>query len=870
MKPGFALDLTHDAIRLLQRAPQGWAVVGSVELADPNLGAMLTKLRRMARRLAPDGFATKLVLPETQILYLEVEAQSADRAGRRKTIAAALEGRTPYRPDELVFDWSGTGQRLKVAVVAKVTLDEAEAFAETHRLNPVSFVTRPQDGTFAGEPFFGQTSRADSYLLSGEKLDRDQDPIRIIPAGTETSLGGATPEPDLPETTGETQEPLLETAQESDDEAPAAGALAEPVSAEPTAADDNALSGTFHTRRSADAAGTEDTTESLTEGTAPTVPDADIRPPAPRINLLEAETVHLPEVDFTATDVAAGGLGITADQVPLPQGNAEPEAKAPRDPAKAAGLFGRALLKTLPDPRTIRAGLKPENAPGIPGQTRVDKTDFAVRRPQFLRRVPPVAAGMALLLAVVFMALGLWAIWPGTKATSENDVAAPVSAPVNTVAEAVPPGPAVSSDAPATLPQPTPNDAVNPAQSLGAVDVGQEVASQSAPPALAAIASEDSAPAAALSPEPTVVAETPTTRNVPDISGTDIWTDLPAGISQPAVDATGAPSIAGVVSGPALTEPENLPALAALAPDQNLLPQITPPPFGSIVQYDAQGMVIPTKDGVVTTDGITLIAGSPPRVPAPRPQGLVKAATEATNPLAGKLPKARPEGLAPANVPESVEIPPDATAQDPAAIEDQTDASPMDDPALLVVDPTHAARKPRGRPASVQAQADRALATQTAIDEAAAAAQSGEEAASVLAVETSRRPSTRPSVFAQAVEAAIADAVASPAEDIGTTSTAVEIDEPEPATNMPDIPTTITVAKQATIKNAINLSQVSLIGVYGSSANRRALVRMPNGKFLKVKIGDRLDGGKVAAIGDNEMSYVKSGRTIVLKMSNKG
>ena len=87
---------------------------------------------------------------------------------------------------------------------------------------------------------------------------------------------------------------------------------------------------------------------------------------------------------------------------------------------------------------------------------------------------------------------------------------------------------------------------------------------------------------------------------------------------------------------------------------------------------------------------------------------------------------------------------------------------------------------------------------------------------------------------------------------------------------MPDLPTTITVAKQATVKNAINLSKVSLIGVYGSSANRRALVRMPNGKFLKVKIGDQLDGGKVAAIGDNEVSYVKHGRTIVLKMSDKG
>jgi hypothetical protein len=45
---------------------------------------------------------------------------------------------------------------------------------------------------------------------------------------------------------------------------------------------------------------------------------------------------------------------------------------------------------------------------------------------------------------------------------------------------------------------------------------------------------------------------------------------------------------------------------------------------------------------------------------------------------------------------------------------------------------------------------------------------------------------------------------------------------------------------------------------------------MPNGKYIKVKLGDRFDGGKVAAIGDSELSYVKNGRTIVLRMPKKG
>jgi len=43
-------------------------------------------------------------------------------------------------------------------------------------------------------------------------------------------------------------------------------------------------------------------------------------------------------------------------------------------------------------------------------------------------------------------------------------------------------------------------------------------------------------------------------------------------------------------------------------------------------------------------------------------------------------------------------------------------------------------------------------------------------------------------------------------------------------------------------------------------------VRLNNGRYQKVKVGDRLDGGRVRAIGDAELSYQKGGRSIVLKM----
>jgi hypothetical protein len=41
-------------------------------------------------------------------------------------------------------------------------------------------------------------------------------------------------------------------------------------------------------------------------------------------------------------------------------------------------------------------------------------------------------------------------------------------------------------------------------------------------------------------------------------------------------------------------------------------------------------------------------------------------------------------------------------------------------------------------------------------------------------------------------------------------------------------------------------------------------VRLPNGRYQKVTVGDRLDGGQVSAIGDSELRYQKGGRNLTL------
>ena len=90
-------------------------------------------------------------------------------AKRRKQIRAALEGLTPYEVDDLVFDWWGNGPEVQVAVVARETLAEAEAFAAEHRFNPVSFVVGPRRRPYGGEPFFGPSALAATSAGRGRK-----------------------------------------------------------------------------------------------------------------------------------------------------------------------------------------------------------------------------------------------------------------------------------------------------------------------------------------------------------------------------------------------------------------------------------------------------------------------------------------------------------------------------------------------------------------------------------------------------------------------------------------------------------------------------------------------------------------------------
>ena len=74
------------------------------------------------------------------------------------------------------------------------------------------------------------------------------------------------------------------------------------------------------------------------------------------------------------------------------------------------------------------------------------------------------------------------------------------------------------------------------------------------------------------------------------------------------------------------------------------------------------------------------------------------------------------------------------------------------------------------------------------------------------------------------------------------------------------------IVKLATTKKAINKRKINVISIYSRGSERRAIVIFPTGQTKFVKVGDVLDGGRVAAIGASEIRYIKGGSNLVLRI----
>ena len=240
--------------------------------------------------------------------------------------------------------------------------------------------------------------------------------------------------------------------------------------------------------------------------------------------------------------------------------------------------------------------------------------------------------------------------------------------------------------------------------------------------------------------------------------------------------------------------------------DQIFLSPPSPAPEGTVFVLDDRGLVTPSSQGTLSPDGHHVFAGLPNFRPPERPNLIEEPAHVAIRLTNTGLPinELKPR------------LPPTAE----------------EEPVIISA---AAGIRPRLRPDD--------LATPAAIAEAIASAQAGARTSSVM-------PRLRPKDLKIPVQTALTPATRNrPSDETVTRQNSSSF-----------------VAAEATLKDAINLRKINVIGIYGSGSNRRAMVRMTTGRRVMVEVGDRLDGGRVAAISDSELRYVKGGRNVVLKI----
>lgn len=839
MKPDFALTLSFEGISLLRRVANGWALVGDVALDASDLRGALAALRSEADALSAHGGQVKLVIPNEQIKYLSIPDTGLTGNALQDTIRTALDGATPYAVDDLSFDWSQSGGALHIAAVANETLDEVEAFAKSHHFDPVGFVAIAPEGEFSGEVFFGPAAS-----WTGDAPSKDEAAITIVPAD-------AVIERDTVQTEAETVAEQAAAPEPVHEDVPAADTLvAEDVGSD----DDDAL---------APGAADPDTITAKAEDVPPTPAPPAPQPTAPAISPADppaapsfssirasrpsnspeppatpAPKIAAPTPDATPTArFKLGGARKSARDTDITAPVLQDEALEDVQERRGFGFFSRRKsdrpepaaktpppIKATPEPELPAAPPKPKHDPEParaavariaalragrstkatpPEQPKID--DERERMTIFGARTEPQIGGKPRFLGLMLtsaLLIFLLAVAAWASVFLDEGLSRFFDREGGT--------PSIARLPDVEL-QPLDGSVTAPPETgsdiqLAALETGDELATDDG-------LSSVLPPPAALTPEEADAR----------YAATGIWQrspEAPAPPTQTTLDDLYVASIDGRVE---QFDAVALPGADTLRNDLAYLSQPDPAPPGTRFTLDERGLVIATPEGTVNPEGVRVFAGLPPVVPParPTPPAVVSTPDAATDEAAvapelqAFRPRVRPEGLIEGN--------------ERAQLGGRTRAE-------------LAALRPSARPETLKAEEEEA-----------------QPEATKFAVAQSSAPVTRPRNFATIVERARESQQSREPEVTQVAAVA-------PRTVQPSIPSTANVARQATVTNAINLRRINLIGVYGKPSNRRALVRLSNGRYQKVQVGDSLDGGRVAAIGNSELRYTKNGRNVVLDM----
>lgn len=858
MKPDFALTLSFKGIGLLCREASGWRHLGDVDVAADDLSDQLAQLRQIGDTLEAD-FRCKIVLPNEQVRYLKIDTGRSRESVRRAKAIDALKGATPYSTDELSFDIVTEGRTTFVAAVARETLAEAESFATENGFNPVGFVAIPTEDDFPREPNFGTTSaasdRGDDAFFSDE-ISINVVAMGPVPEPEQVDVQYAEPAPvqeQLEEPVSEpVHEPVHVTEEFPDPEQTAPFELVEhpsaetdsapipstpmpaahPVAASPpesptessvdapsrlpnlhveTKSDASAPPAAFSSIRAQRDDGGSDA-DAGTRSTAPTlagVKRKDVGATAPGILPPAGEAIE----DSPA--LSGQEPGVRFDPARLVKGLrgdpnlgdvAAPDtaaSDAPRRAAKRASFFSRRSGGVRIAPPDLGDAVSASDGPTT-GEAPADSPiSERQRMTVFGARTSEDVGGKPRHLGLI-LTIALLLFLAGVAAWASLVLEDGVAGLFrrNDV-------PQIAVTEPNTAPVETP--AITPEQDGVTTTFLAPTGTDTITDSAEIEAMEDELDEG----EDAIDAAIASLLSQEDAQAryavTGIWERAPQQPDTPPTGSIDEIYLASIDGSELSQDAIALPRADDVSTDLPMSRQAVPPAADATFDLDENGWVIATREGAITPEGITVFVGRPTALPKSVPKHEITTGAAATpailSALARKRPKLRPSDMA---------VRAERTQHGGFTLSEL------------------ASYRPRVRPPLAKADAER------------------DTTATAQAVTASTKPRVRPSNFAQIVDRA--------------TPTQVAVATPVAATVMPSIPSTASVARQATIKNAINLGKVNLIGVYGTASNRRALVRLPNSRYKKVQVGDRIDGGKVVAIGEKELRYVKGGRNIVLKL----
>lgn len=919
MKPDFALSLSFDGITLLHRTKPGWNIIGTAKLDSAALESDVADIRRKALSLDSRADNVKLVIPNEQIKFIKLlRPDGAQSNDIEAVILDHLQGATPYHVSELRFDWIASKNDLYVAAVAIETLQEAENFAETHSFKPLGNVAIPPKDSFIGEAFFG------TALGGQQQMEWYDQEIDISPSPSPEALLKIAPKPLPPEPPIARNKGRITAQQKAANPDPKQPRLSTQLTKQineeaenvPVSLNDlgtafprilSQIEGKLEGQEQADKPTVFDVDETRITANAAS-PSADpilkrhgfehkvttekirnvLRHTKKRlsagVSALRAVLKTLLQTALRQTKMA--GVGATQfikickhklfveGVVPLVQ-RLQPILRKYVLKARDWGLPVMLLSASVllagftatffivthsADPNTnltlkvetvsadadkkidvlrsiqeLSPAPEAERRRGLTGLEGFTTTDTQAKAEVFSET--PLL-GLSELQTSAGFDLSIVEKLPMKRALSRLDsLATPSSTRTRNGTELAPEAkieiPQTDRSSQLNTPEFIPNGPMTPEELRRVyVSTGVWPMAPKAPYQASTKALEDLYIA---SIDADIRAHDPVILQSPDEFLTDSTKDLaipllkkakPLGLAtgDPAIEMPNEPSAKTLVS-------PNINALRVL-PDVTLRPpSMAPQPLAeltpSIITQDSNKTAISQPDALPSIDALT-------RLDPPSVTGF---GNQATDPIFENAATENAENQSSETNPTSelVSKPPSVSSEEEAIASTDPQTPQAPEPAIDML----AQSRPLIRP------------------QALVAALRAKEKAFEEALNTSIRPKIRPAL----TEIAQSDTLISRLFSALDEGDEANVDSP-----IADEPSSARVSERATLEKGLNLRKVNLLGTYRFGNSRKALILMPNGSKRMVKVGDRLDGGQVAAIDEEELRYIKSGLNIILSM----